>query len=195
MAQRLADAWPGGCTVHSGPVADQLRAAWNTSDTLVCFLATGATVRLLAPLLRDKSTDPGVVCVDEAGTHAVALLGGHAGGANALAHRVAEVLGAHPVVSTATDATGRTPLDSFGADLGFRLVDRTALARVGRALLDGDPVRVESDATWPLPPLSIVDSAVVVDGARPDGPDAVASDAVAPDRTVASIVVSDRVDA
>ncbi len=153
LARRLAGAWPGECTVHSGPVAGQIRAAWAESDALVCFLATGAAVRLLAPLLRDKRTDPGVVCVDEAGTHAVALLGGHGGGANALAQRVAEVLGAQPVVTTATDAAGHTALDSFGADLGFRLADRAGLARVGRALLDGEPVRIVADATWPLPAL------------------------------------------
>ena len=153
LARRLAGAWPGECTVHSGPVAGQTRAAWAESDALVCFLATGAAVRLLAPLLRDKRTDPGVVCVDEAGTHAVALLGGHGGGANALAQRVAEVLGARPVVTTATDAAGHTALDSFGADLGFRLADRAGLARVGRALLDGEPVRIVADATWPLPAL------------------------------------------
>jgi cobalt-precorrin 5A hydrolase/precorrin-3B C17-methyltransferase len=163
MADRLARAWPGEVTVHSGPAGAQLRAAWDSSDALVCFLATGATVRLLAPLLSDKHTDPGVVCVDEAGRHAIALLGGHAGGANALAGRVADVLAAHPVVSTASDATGGTALDSLGAELGFRLTDRAALARVGRALLDHQPVRVVADATWPLPALP------TVDGGAPDG--------------------------
>ncbi|OLB73631.1 MAG: precorrin-3B C(17)-methyltransferase [Actinobacteria bacterium 13_2_20CM_2_71_6] len=161
MARRLADAWPDDTTVHSGPVAEQVQTAWRESTALVCFLATGATVRLLAPLLSDKHTDPGVVCVDEAGAHAIALLGGHGGpgggGANALAERVAEVLGARPVVSTATDATGLTALDTFGADLGFRLADRTRLARVSRALLDGAGVHLAADATWPLPALSTVD--------------------------------------
>jgi cobalt-precorrin 5A hydrolase/precorrin-3B C17-methyltransferase len=159
MAQRLAAAWPGGTTVHSGPAAAQVAAAWTGSEAIVCFLATGATVRLLAPLLGDKRADPGVVCVDEAGRYAVALLGGHEGAANALARRVGEVLGAEPVVTTATDAAGHPSLDSFGADLGFRLADPAAVARVSRAILDGEPVRLVADATWPLPPLSTVDKA------------------------------------
>jgi cobalt-precorrin 5A hydrolase/precorrin-3B C17-methyltransferase len=158
MAHRLASAWPEETTVHSGGVRDQLRAAWEGSAAVVCFLATGAVVRLLAPLLAGKHTDPGVVCVDEAGTHAVALLGGHAGGANRLAYRIAEVLGARPVVSTATDVTGHPALDSFGADLGFRLAHSGGVARVARALLDGTPVRLVADATRPLPPLSTVDA-------------------------------------
>ena len=66
-----------------------LPALWPELDGAVFFLATGATVRLIAPLLADKRTDPGVVCVDEARRFAVALAGGHGGGANALAARVA----------------------------------------------------------------------------------------------------------
>ena len=81
-----------------------LPTAFRECSSLVLFLATGAAVRLLAPLLQDKASDPGVVCVDEAHRFAVALTGGHAGGANALAVRVADVLGGTPVVTTASDS-------------------------------------------------------------------------------------------
>jgi cobalt-precorrin 5A hydrolase / precorrin-3B C17-methyltransferase len=124
-----------------------LATAWRECDGLVCFLATGATVRLLAPLLRDKATDPGVVCVDEAQRYAVALVGGHGGGANELAADVAATLGAEAVVTTATDATGLPGLDTLGWPV------EGAVAAVSRALLDGAPVRLLADAVWPLPPL------------------------------------------
>lgn len=132
---------------YPGPVAEAVRAAFADCDQLVCFLATGATVRLLAPLLTAKAADPGVVCVDEAGRYAVALLGGHAGGANALAHRVAETLGGVPVVTTATDATGLPGLDGLGWPV------EGAVAAVTRAMLDGEPVTWRADAVWPLPAL------------------------------------------
>src|SRR5205814_8800550 len=135
-AGRLAAAWPGETVTYDGPVGEQIRAAWTGSNALVCFLAAGATIRLVAPLLGDKHTDPAVVCVDEAGGFAVALLGGHHG-ANGLAARVADVLGAQPVVTTATDAARVTPLDTYGVDLGFRLADRSPVARVTAALLNG----------------------------------------------------------
>jgi cobalt-precorrin 5A hydrolase/precorrin-3B C17-methyltransferase len=147
LADRLAAAWPAQTVRHDGPVADQLRAVWAGSDAVVAFLATGAAVRLVAPLLGDKHTDPGLVCVDEAGRFAVALLGGHAGGANALAGRVAAVLGAQPVVTTATDAVGLPGLDTLGWPV------EGAVAAVTRAVLDGEPVRLEADSTWPLPAL------------------------------------------
>jgi cobalt-precorrin 5A hydrolase/precorrin-3B C17-methyltransferase len=182
MADRLAAAWPDVTTRTPGTAAEQLRAAWASCDTVVCFLATGAAVRLAAPLLADKHTDPGLVCVDEAGRFAVAVLGGHDGGANALAARVADVLGAQPVVTTATDATGASPLDSFGADLGFRLTDPAAVAAVTRAMLDGRPPRLITDATWPVPPLATAPA----DGADPAGD--------ADPAGAHTLVISDRLD-
>ncbi|MER8087427.1 precorrin-3B C(17)-methyltransferase [Streptomyces sp. NPDC058316] len=144
---RLAAAWPGRTVVYEGPVREAVQRAFAECEQLVCFLATGAVVRLLAPLLSDKASDPGVVCVDEAGRHAVALLGGHGGGANALAGAVGEVLGAAPVVTTATDAAGVPGLDMLGLPV------EGDVAGVSRAMLDGAGVELRADAVWPLPPL------------------------------------------
>ncbi|MFJ7495482.1 precorrin-3B C(17)-methyltransferase [Streptomyces sp. NPDC097727] len=144
---RLAAAWPGRTVVYEGPVRETVQRAFAECEQLVCFLATGAVVRLLAPLLSDKASDPGVVCVDEAGRHAVALLGGHGGGANALAGAVGEVLGAAPVVTTATDAAGVPGLDMLGLPV------EGDVAGVSRAMLDGAGVELRADAVWPLPPL------------------------------------------
>ncbi|MEV0879180.1 precorrin-3B C(17)-methyltransferase [Micromonospora echinofusca] len=146
-ARTLADAWPHARLVTADTVADALRAAWAGYDAVVAFLATGAVVRILAPLLGDKRTDPAVVVVDEAARHAIALLGGHAGGGNDLAGRVGALLDAAPVVSTATDAAGLPGLDTLGWPV------EGAVAAVSRAILDGDPVTLVADATWPLPAL------------------------------------------
>ncbi|MGV9322445.1 precorrin-3B C(17)-methyltransferase [Streptomyces sp. NPDC003660] len=144
---RLAAAWPDRTRVYEGPAGEAVRAAFAECDRLVCFLATGATVRLLAPLLGDKAADPGVVCVDEGGRFAVSLVGGHGGGANELAYEVAELLGAEPVVTTATDAVGLAGLDTLGLPV------EGAVAAVSRALLDGEPVALEAELAWPLPPV------------------------------------------
>ncbi|MFG5719581.1 precorrin-3B C(17)-methyltransferase [Streptomyces murinus] len=146
---RLAAAWPDRTRVYEGPVGEALRSAFAECEQLVCFLATGATVRLLAPLLAGKAADPGVVCVDEGGRFAVSLLGGHGGGANELAREVGELLGAEPVVTTATDAVGLAGLDTLG------LPCEGAVAAVSRALLDGEPVALAAEPTWPLPPLPV----------------------------------------
>jgi cobalt-precorrin 5A hydrolase / cobalt-factor III methyltransferase / precorrin-3B C17-methyltransferase len=146
-AQRLADAWPGQTRRYDGPARQALPRAWAQCDGLVCFLAVGATVRLIAPLLDSKWTDPAVVCVDESARRAVAVVGGHAAGANALAARVAKVFGADAVITTATDAENLPGLDSLGWPTEGKI------GAVSRALLDGERVRLESAHTWPLPSL------------------------------------------
>ncbi|MEW2051026.1 precorrin-3B C(17)-methyltransferase [Streptomyces sp. NPDC005476] len=144
---RLTAAWPDRTRVYDGPVGDAVRRAFAECEQLVCFLATGAVVRLVAPLLSDKTSDPGVVCVDEAGRFAVPVVGGHAGGANGLALAVGELLGALPVVTTATDAVGIPGLDTLGLPV------EGDVAGVTRALLDGEPVVLAAEVPWPLPPV------------------------------------------
>ncbi len=146
-ATQLAAAWPGQTRSYDGPAKQALQRAWAECDELVCFLAVGATTRLIAPLLDSKWTDPAVVCVDEPARYAVALVGGHAAGANELCARVAEVFGARAIITTATDATGLPGLDTLGWPT------EGAVAAVSRALLDGEPVAFETDATWPIPAL------------------------------------------
>jgi len=86
-----------------GNAGDTVRARWGEVDAFVCFLAVGAAVRIIAPLLADKRTDPAVVCVDEAARFAIVVCGGHEGGGNELAREVAALLGAEPVITTASE--------------------------------------------------------------------------------------------
>ena len=139
--------------LYPGKPTEALQRAWDECEGVVLFLATGAAVRLVAPLLESKHTDPGVVTVDDAARFAVALCGGHGGGANALAERVAEALGATPVVTTASDRLGHPALDALGEGLGLTLEDGSDLAAVGAALVSGKRVNLVSDRRWPLGPL------------------------------------------
>lgn len=152
-----------------GPVGEVVRRRWADVDAFVLFLATGAAVRIVAPLLGDKVADPAVVCVDEAGRWAVALCGGHAGGANDLARRVAGLLGCEPVVTTATDSTGTPALDQLP---GFTAAGD--LAGVGAAVLDGRAPTLVLELDWPLPRVltsgSGPERVVVTDHVTPPSP-------------------------
>jgi cobalt-precorrin 5A hydrolase/precorrin-3B C17-methyltransferase len=133
---------------HGGLVAG-VREHWADVDGFVLVCATGIAVRAIAPLLADKTADPAVVVVDDGGRFAVALTGGHRGGANALAREVAALLGAEPVVTTATDGAGLPALDDLP---GFTATGD--IAAVTRAWLDGSPPTIAVDpalAAWPLP--------------------------------------------
>lgn len=73
-------------------------------DGLVFVMALGIVIRVIAPHIKNKLTDPAVVVVDDVGRYAVSLLSGHEGGANGLAIRVANILGSEPVITTGSEA-------------------------------------------------------------------------------------------
>lgn len=165
-ARHLESSWPDA-RLYEGSVRESLARAWSECDGIVLFLAAGAALRLVSELLEDKNTDPGVVTVDDAGRYAVSLCGGHEGGANELARRVAESLGAEPVITTASEAVDVPSLESLGADLGFIVEESSDLAAVGKALVSGEEVRLISERRWPLEPLpeNVVRGGPPVDGA------------------------------
>ena len=151
-ARHLASSWPDA-RLYEGTVRQALAGAWEECDGIVVFLAAGAALRLVSELLGDKNNDPGVVTVDDGGRYAVSLCGGHEGGANELARRAADTLGAEPVITTASEAVDAISLGSLGADLGFAVEERSDLAAVGKALVSGEEVRLVYEQRWPLGPL------------------------------------------
>ncbi len=137
---------------YDGGVGAAVAAAFAQSSALVLVMATGIAVRLLAPLLRDKYSDPAVVVVDDGGRFAISLVGGHLGGANALAERLAAAIGAIPVVTTASEGAGLPALDVVARERGWRLAPGSDLTRVMAALVNGEPVSVVQDCgrrDWP----------------------------------------------
>lgn len=148
---------------YADGAAAGLPRAWDECDLVVSHLALGATTRIIAPLLSSKKTDPGVVVIDDAGRFVVPLVGGHEGGANELAVRLATGLGATPVLTTATDALGLPALDT----LGWRCSGDVAV--VTRAILDGEPVGIRRSRRWPLPPMPATVAVVEADGDLPEG--------------------------
>jgi len=85
-------------------IADLTASLFPVCRGLVYAAPCGVVVRAIAPLIRNKYEDPAVVVLDAGGRWAVSLLSGHEGGANSLAIRVANILGAEPVITTTTEA-------------------------------------------------------------------------------------------
>ena len=156
LATRVADALPGAqLCIHTPdrPVGQVLPRLFRDPSIhgLVVVLAVGATVRLLAPWLRDKHVDPAVVAVDDAGQYAVALVSGHRGGANALANQVAQAIGAQAVVTTASDSHGLLAVDLLGAEDGWRIeASPEALRQAAAAVVNGLAVGLYQDSAEPV---------------------------------------------
>lgn len=114
--------------------------AFTCSDALVFVGACGIAVRAIAPHVKDKLSDPAVVCVDERGRFAISLLSGHVGGANDLAHAIAAITGGQAVITTATDVEGIFAVDAWAAGQDLAILDHDVIKRVSATLLEGGRV-------------------------------------------------------
>ncbi|KAB0671450.1 cobalt-precorrin 5A hydrolase [Oryzomonas sagensis] len=117
-------------------------ALWKGYDGFVFIMAAGIVVRMIAPLLESKETDPAVVVMDDAGKFAISLIAGHLGGANELAERCAFITGARPVITTATDVNGLPSFDLLAKEQGWVIDDIGRVKVLNRLLLDGEEIAV-----------------------------------------------------
>lgn len=147
-----------GAEGYDGPVGALIASIWGMAGGLVLVMPAGAAVRLVAPYLRDKFSDPAVVVVDDAGLFAIALLGGHAGGANDLARQVAQIVAGQAIITTAAESAGVPSADLIGHSFGWRIENPSQLTPLAAALVNADPVGLVQELGerhWfdrPLPP-------------------------------------------
>lgn len=132
-AQRIAD-FLGAEVREYTPVL--FREIFPHTRRIVAVMSMGIVVRRIAPLIRDKWNDPAVVVVSPDFKYAIPVLGGHHG-ANELAKKLA-ALGLQPVITTATEATGRDSVEAVALRSSCEIINRESTRRVNSALLDGD---------------------------------------------------------
>jgi len=108
----------------------------------IFITATGIAVRAIAPCLEKKDSDPAVVVVDQRGHFCISLVGGHIGGANALAIKLAELINAIPVITTATDTENLPSIDMLAIKKDMAIGNIDAIKHVNMAILEGEPVQV-----------------------------------------------------
>lgn len=141
---------PSAVHCYEGKVGDQVPALFAAFDGIVCIVSLGAVVRLIAPHLKNKETDPGVVVIDEAGKFVIPMLSGHLGGANKLAGHLATALGATPVLTTASDARETIAVDLLGRELGWTFeATHDEIVRCSAAVVNDEPVALVQEAGSP----------------------------------------------
>ncbi|WP_128103879.1 MULTISPECIES: cobalt-precorrin 5A hydrolase [Paenibacillus] len=129
-----------GYNMFEGSVKLILPDLFKRYNGIILFISLGAVVRMIAPLLVDKKVDPAVLVIDDRGEHVISVLSGHLGGANELTRQVAEVLGARPVITTASDVQGTIPVDLFGRELGWTVDSFDKATPVSAAVVNEEPV-------------------------------------------------------
>jgi cobalamin biosynthesis protein CbiG len=153
LACRLGEALPGDLYLQRDKaphlpafrftsLAETLQATFADYRAHIFVAAAGIAVRTIAPLLQGKDRDPAVVVLDQSGQFAISLLSGHLGGANELARRIGSLIGACPVITTATDSAGLTAVDELARLKGFSLANLRAVRAINGALLEERMIRV-----------------------------------------------------
>ncbi|SFN66148.1 cobalt-precorrin 5A hydrolase [Xenorhabdus japonica] len=123
--------------------ASTVRKAFIQYSALIMIGATGIAIRVIAPLLKDKMTDPAVVVLDEKGQFAISLLSGHMGGANKLAQQIADILDGQAVITTATDVNQVAALDLLSQQIDGEMENfRTNVKTVNQMLVNGKRVGI-----------------------------------------------------
>lgn len=107
---------------------------------MVFIGAAGIAVRAVAPYVQDKLTDSPVIVIDEKGQFVIPVLSGHVGGGNDLAQKLAQILGATPVITTATDVEDTFSIDVFAVKNGLTIMNKDGIRLVSKKVLQGEKI-------------------------------------------------------
>lgn len=150
--------YPCANAVHFGSLKALTTEIFAQYDALIFICACGIAVRMTAPHIIDKTTDPAVIAVDEQGKFAVSLLSGHIGGANVLTEQVATGIGAVAVITTATDTGGKFSPDSFAVANRLHIVELGTAKTVAAAVVNGEPIGFYSEYPYENMPRDFFDN-------------------------------------
>ena len=123
-------------------VKETLKNVFNSYDCVVGIMATGIMVRSLCGLIKHKMEDPAVIVVDEGGKHVITLLSGHFGGGNDFTLKLADLIHADPVVTTATDVNDKLGVDHLAKRYHLQMNDTSKIKAINTALINGEIVEI-----------------------------------------------------
>ena len=129
-------------TWYSEPTTDKIIELFKNSNALICLFSLGAVIRLIAPHLKDKKTDPAVIVIDDKTNFVISVLSGHIGGANELTQEISEKLNALPVITTAADVNKTIAVDLVGREFGWKIDDDTTVTKISAHMVNAESIGV-----------------------------------------------------
>lgn len=150
VSEKLLAQVTGPAISLSLPMGPVLEKTFKAYDAYVFIISVGAVVRMVAPLLENKKVDPAILCIDDNAQFVIPVLSGHVGRGNEFALRVAKILNATPVITTASDVRGTLTVDILGRELGWVLddLDRN-VTRGCAAVVNQTPVLIVQETGEP----------------------------------------------
>lgn len=134
---------------HVKPRQDDLykstEKSFGEKNCIIFIGAVGIAVRVIAPFIKSKKTDPAVICMDEKGLNVISLLSGHIGGANQLAREIAAIVGANPIITTATDINGKFAVDEWASNKNMHISSMKVARDIAADILEDKNIGLVSD--------------------------------------------------
>ena len=132
----------------------KIKELFESYSALVCIFSLGAVIRLIAPHMKDKKTDPAVVVIDDTAKFVISTLSGHLGGANELTEKISSTLSATPVITTAADVNKTIAVDLLGKEFSWSIDESSSVTKVSAFMVNEEKIGVFQDAgekDWWLP--------------------------------------------
>ncbi|WP_027365709.1 cobalt-precorrin 5A hydrolase [Desulfotruncus alcoholivorax] len=127
-------------TVYFQNLSGIVKEIFPSYRQIIFIMALGIVVRVIAGLVKDKTVDPAVIVIDENGHNVISVLSGHLGGANKLTRLIAGLIGARPVITTATDVQGLPAVDDLAREYNYALDPVSAVKTVNSTIVNGGTV-------------------------------------------------------
>jgi cobalt-precorrin 5A hydrolase len=135
-----------GITWYSEPTSEKIVELFKNNNALICIFSLGAVIRLIAPYLKDKKTDPAVIVIDDKTNFVISVLSGHIGGANELTEEIADKLGALSVITTAADVNKTIAVDLVGREFNWKIEDDSTVTKISAHMVNEEPIGIFQEA-------------------------------------------------
>ena len=132
-------------TWYTEPTSEKVAKLFKSSGALVCIFSLGAAIRLIAPHITSKKTDPAVIVIDDKVNFVISVLSGHLGGANELTEEIASKLDSVPVITTAADVNKTIAVDLVGKEFGWKIDDESTVTRVSAYMVNEEKIGIFQD--------------------------------------------------
>ena len=130
---------------YSESTSEKIVELFKNNNALICLFSLGAVIRLIAPYLKDKKTDPAVIVIDDKMNFVISVLSGHLGGANELTQIIAQKLDAIPVITTAADVNKTIAVDLVGREFGWKIDDDSTVTKISAHMINEENIGVYQD--------------------------------------------------
>ena len=127
---------------YDEPTSEKIVNLFKNNDGMICLFSLGAVIRLLAPHIKDKKTDPAVIVIDDNANFVISVLSGHLGGANDLSNEIAEKMESTPVITTAADVNKTIAVDLVGREFGWKIDDDSNVTRISAFMVNKEKIGI-----------------------------------------------------